>query len=200
VVNNWKPELGWYTSTIPDPTPLIAQMEATIEQGAGYSAAWTPKVRSRWGTVNLERYLQSKYPHKRILRIDSESVADPHHPAYGVVGAPDEVATGYDIIRFSDDWHRADHNKGHYAAVFGIFQGTTPDSEQGSTWHGCEIPATSGPALGARKIGNGSCNYYELACSTTKNIQINLKLLQKLTLTWTAHDPISLRSWADVLC
>jgi len=207
VVNNWKPELGWQVHfyDTPDPTPLIAQMEATIEQGGRvFCCLDSQKARSRWGTTNLERYLHSKYPHKRILRIDSESVADPHHPAYGVVERLDEVAIGYDIILASPTIGTGvDHTlKGHYAAVFGIFQGTTPDSE--ARQHLARVRDTVpryiwARSFGARKIGNGSCNYYELARSTTKNIQINLKLLREVDFDLdAAYDPISLRTWAKM--
>lgn len=207
VVNNWKPEQGWnvtYYDT-PDPTPLIAQMEAIIEQeGRVFVCLDSQKAKSRWGTVNLERYLQGQYPGKRILRIDSESVADPTHPAYGVVERLDEVATGYDLVIASPTIGTGvDHTlRGHYSAVFGIFQGTTPDSEarQHLARVRDHVPRYIwARSFGAHKVGNGSCNYSEVARSTTKNIQINLKLLQEVDFDLdSAYDPVTLRTWAKM--
>lgn len=206
-LNSWKPEQGWnvtYYDT-PDPTPLIAQMEAIIEQGGRVFACLdSQKAKSRWGTINLERYLQGKHPNKRILRVDSQSVADPNHPAYGVVERLDEVAPDYDIILTSPTIGTGvDHTlRDHYAAVFGIFQGTTPDSEARQHLARVRDPVPRyiwARSFGARKIGNGSCNYRALAYSTTKNIQINLKLLREVDFDLdAAHDPITLRTWAKM--
>jgi len=72
-----------------------------------------------------------------------------------------------------------------------------PDSAS-STWRGCEIlsPATSGPALEPQDWQWQL--HYELACSTTKNIQINLKLLQEVDFDLDAAHDHSLRSWAKM--
>jgi len=207
VLNNWKPELGWRVQfyDTPDPTPLVAQLEAVLEQGGrAFVCLDSQKAKSLWGSVNLERYLQQQYPNLRILRIDSESVADPSHPAYGVVERLDEVALGYDCILASPTIGTGvDHTlRGHYSAVFGIFQGTTADSEARQHLARVRDPVPRyiwARSFGACKIGNGSCNYSALARSTTKNIQINLKLLREVDFDLdAAHDPISLRSWAKM--
>ncbi|CAA9565375.1 DNA primase [uncultured Synechococcales cyanobacterium] len=207
VVNNWKPELGWQVHfyDTPDPTPLVAQLEAVLEQGGRvFVCLDSQKAKSRWGSVNLERYLQQQYPNLRILRIDSESVADPSHPAYGVVERLDDVALGYELVIASPTIGTGvDHTlRGHYSAVFGIFQGTTADSEARQHLARVRDPVPRyiwARSFGARKIGNGSCNYSALARSTTKNIQINLKLLWEVDFDLdAAHDPISLRSWAKM--
>ncbi len=207
VVNNWKPQLGWrvHFYDTPDPTPLVAQLEVVLEQGGrAFVCLDSQKAKSRWGSVNLERYLQQQYPNLRILRIDSESVADPSHPAYGVVERLDDVALGYELVIASPTIGTGvDHTlRGHYSAVFGIFQGTTADSEARQHLARVRDPVPRyiwARSFGASKIGNGSCNYSALARSTTKNIQINLKLLREVDFDLdAAHDPISLRSWAKM--
>lgn len=207
VVNHWKPERGWNVTfyDTPDPTPLIAQLDAVLEQGGrAFLCVDSQKTRSRWGTVNLERYYQNKYPHLRILRIDSESVADPNHPAYGIVERLNEVARHYDLIIASPTIGTGVdlYLEGHFSAVAGIFQGTTPDSEarQFLARIRAAIPRyVWARSFGARKIGNGSCNYREVASSTTKNIRINLQLLRDVDFDLdAAHDPLTLRTWAKM--
>lgn len=60
--------------------------------------------------MNLENYCISsyrinsnssfcrKFPHLRILRIDSESVADPSHTAFGCIAHLNEILTQYDLV------------------------------------------------------------------------------------------------------
>ena len=45
----------------------------------------------------LESYLQLEFPDKKILRIDSETVADPNHPAYGCIAHLNEILPNYDL-------------------------------------------------------------------------------------------------------
>lgn len=206
-VNNWKPEQGWDVSyyNTPDPTPLISQLDSLLEEeNRVFLCADSQKSKSRWGTINLERYYQNKYSHLRILRIDSETVADPNHPAYGVVERLNEVATDYDLIIASPTIGTGVdlHLQGHFRAVAGIFQGTTADSEvrQFLSRVRDNVPRYIwARSFGARKIANGSTNYYSVARSTTKNIQINLKLLREVDFDLdAAHDPITLRTWAKM--
>ena len=50
------------------------------------------KARSKWGTKNIESWARENFPDETILRIDSESVADPTHPAYGCVEKINEMS------------------------------------------------------------------------------------------------------------
>lgn len=206
-VNQWRPEQGWevtYYDT-PDPTPHIAQLDAILEQGGRvFLCVDSQKTRSRWGTINLERYYRNRKPHLRILRVDSETVADPNHPAYGVVDRLNEVAQDYDLIIASPTIGTGvDLNlRGHFSAVAGIFQGTTPDSEARQFLARIResVPRFIwARGFGARKIGNGSCNYREVARSTTRNLQINLQLLRDIDFDLDgAYDPLHLRTWAKM--
>ncbi|CAA9373230.1 hypothetical protein AVDCRST_MAG84-4494, partial [uncultured Microcoleus sp.] len=40
------------------------------------------KVKSKYGSKNLEKYFKSRCPGKKIIRIDAETIANPEHPAY----------------------------------------------------------------------------------------------------------------------
>lgn len=206
VVNQWQPEQGWkvHFYDTPDPTPLMAQLETAIYQGPVFICLDSQKAKSRWSTTNLEAYLQRKHPNKRILRVDSESVSDPQHPAYGAVEQLNQIARHYDIIIASPTIGTGvDHNlQGHYVAVFGLFQGTTADSEvrQALSRVRDSVPRYIWARLfSASKIGNSSCNYHQLIHSTTQNIRYNLQLLRDIDFNLdTAHDLVTLRTWAQM--
>lgn len=82
------------------------------------------KHKSNWGTRNLEYYFKKKYPWIKILRIDSESVADPSHSAYGCMANLNQILPQYDLVICSpviETGVSIDVN--HFDAVFAISHG-----------------------------------------------------------------------------
>ncbi|MHC5918099.1 MAG: plasmid replication protein, CyRepA1 family, partial [Nostoc sp.] len=69
-----------------------------------------------------------KFPHLRILRIDSESVADPSHAAFGCIAHLNEILTQYDLVIASPSLETgvSIDIRGHFDGVWGIFQGVQP--------------------------------------------------------------------------
>lgn len=132
-VNEWKPAEGWAVSfyDTKNPAPLIGKVKEFVQRGAVFIAVDSQKVSGKWSSKNLEAYLQSCHPDKRILRIDSESVADPQHPAYGIVERLNQAISAYDIVLATPTIGTgvSIDIRGHFKAVFGIFQGVTPDTE-----------------------------------------------------------------------
>lgn len=206
VVNEWKPEQGsdiFFYDT-PDPAPMVAQMQAAIETGPIFVCLDSQKVKSRWSSVNLEAYLKNLFPDKRILRIDSQSITEPGHPACGLVARLNEVAIHYDIILATPTIGTgiSIDVQGHFVAVFGLFQGVTPDSESRQAL--ARVRESVPRYVWARsfspgKIGNGSCNYWEVVKSTTQSLRHNLQLLRDFDFDLDgACDPITLRTWAKM--
>ncbi|WLT40490.1 AAA family ATPase (plasmid) [Synechocystis sp. B12] len=78
------------------------------------------KVSSKWGTINLETTLSGAFPELNILRIDAESVAEPGHPAYGVMGNLNAIIPLYDIVIASPTLETgvSIDVKGHFHRVF----------------------------------------------------------------------------------
>lgn len=206
VINQWKPETGWNVSFFDtkNPAPLVAQMNRFIEQGAIFIALDSQKVSGRWSSKNLETYLQSCYPNKRTLRIDSESVADPKHAAYGIVEHLNEVITGYDIVLATPTIGTgvSINARDHFKAVFGIFQGVTPDTESRQALARVREPVPRlvwASRFGPGKIGNGSCSYQDVIRSTTKAVKYNITLLKEADFDIDAQtDPITIRTWAKM--
>jgi len=206
VVNQWQPETGWAVSfyDTKNPAPLVARMDDFLGQGAIFVALDSQKVSGRWSSKNLETYLQSRYPDKRILRIDSESVADPQHPAYGIVSRLNQALTHYDIVLATPTIGTgvSIDVRGHFKAVFGIFQGVTPDAESRQALARVREPVPRfvwAARFGPGKVGNGSCSYQDVIHSTTKAVKYNIALLKDVDFDLDAQtDPITLRSWAKM--
>lgn len=206
VVNDWQPEQPWsvhYYDT-KNPAPLITQMGQVLNTGAIFVSLDSQKVSGRWSSANLESYLRSQCPQKRILRIDSETVADPQHPAYGIVERLNDSLPNYDIVLATPTIGTgvSIDIRGHFQAVFGIFQGAIPDSESRQALARVReaVPRYVWAApFAPGKIGNGSCSYQEVIRSTTKTVQSNIALLKAAEFDLdTQTDPISLRTWAKM--
>jgi len=88
------------------------------------------KHKSNWGTRNLEYYFKKKYPWIKILRIDSESVADPSHSAYGCMANLNQILPQYDLVICSPVIETGvSIDVKHFDAVFAISHGVqTVDS------------------------------------------------------------------------
>ncbi|MGK7952834.1 MAG: plasmid replication protein, CyRepA1 family [Xenococcaceae cyanobacterium] len=102
VVNDWQPpqQQRWTIHNYEDKNParLVRDLVNHIETGGKpFISCSAQKLKSKWGTQNLESYLQLEFPDKKILRIDSETVADPSHPAYGCIAHLNEILPNYDI-------------------------------------------------------------------------------------------------------
>ena len=102
VVNDWQPpeEQRWTIHNYEEKNParLVRDLLSHIEAGGKpFISCSAQKLKSKWGTQNLESYLQLEFPNKKILRIDSETVADPSHPAYGCIAHLNEILPNYDL-------------------------------------------------------------------------------------------------------
>ncbi|MBD2537103.1 bifunctional DNA primase/helicase, partial [Nostoc flagelliforme FACHB-838] len=76
----------------------------------------------------LEERFRRKFPHLRILRIDSESVADPSHPAFGCIAHLNKILIQYDLVIASPSLETgvSIDIRGHFDGVWGVFQGVQP--------------------------------------------------------------------------
>ncbi len=102
VVNDWQPpkQQRWTIHNYEDKNSarLVRDLVSHIEAGGRpFISCSAQKLKSKWGTQNLESYLELKFPNKKILRIDSETVADPSHPAYGCIAHLNEILPNYEI-------------------------------------------------------------------------------------------------------
>jgi hypothetical protein len=187
-----------------NPAALILQMERIIETGPIYVCLDSQKVRGRWSSRNLETYFSDRFPEKRILRVDSETVVDRTHPAYGIASNINAVMQQYDIVLATPTIGTgvSIDLKDHFVAVFAIFNGVMSDTEsrQALARVRSVVPRyiwVSSYGLG--KIGNGSSYYRELVRSTTKAVRYNMMLLREVDFDVDrGTDPVTLRTWSKM--
>ena len=195
-----------------DPRELISALTTAIEQGQKPLVHTTgQKARSKWGSINLESYLSKLFPQHQILRIDSESVSEPGHRAYGSMDNLNEILPLYDIVICSPvvETGVSIDLKRHFDSVWAIAQGiqtvdavcqTVERLRDGIPRH-IWIKTT---AKGNR-IGNGSTNVKGLLASQHKLTQANISLLQQASISEfdeleVNFSPESLLAWAKRAC
>jgi hypothetical protein len=206
VVNQWQSPQSWpaFLYQTPNPAPAIARLCEIAATGGVFLALDSQKAKGRWSSKNLERYLRLHCPNQRILRIDSETVADPNHEAYRIVDDLNQKIVNYDIVLATptlgtgvsiDVLH-------HFKAVFGIFQGVVADAEarQALSRVRDQVPRYIWAApFGPGKVGNGSPNYREVITCTTRLVKANIALLKNIDFDIDQQtDPITLRTWAKM--
>lgn len=161
------------------------------------------KKKSRWGTQNLESYLRKRFPDKRMLRIDRESIGDPNHEAYGCMTNLNAVLPLYDIVLASPTIETGvSIDCIHFTSVWGIFQGvqTTDSVRQALARVRDNVPRYLwAKTTGINRIGNGATSIRSLLASQHKLVKANINQLVQADF----NDPIdtefqqpSLTCWA----
>jgi hypothetical protein len=212
-VNHWQPSEPWQIKfydtqhvkggTKDDPSGLLKDSVARVTLGAKiWVCCDSQKAKSKFGSKNLEKFYRSRCPGKKILRIDAETVANPEHPAYQCVQKITELAALYDIVICSPSLATgvSVELRGHFNAVFGIFQGAISDNEVRQSLARVREPVPRFVwcrQIAVGKIGNGEANYKEVAKSKEKGCRYNLQQLRDFDLDLDkAHNPTVLRFWA----
>ncbi|MEP1078591.1 hypothetical protein NDI52_24595 [Leptolyngbya sp. PL-A3] len=99
VCNEWREGKGWTVLSYPQVEALVLAMEEAIATGGRQLIeTCAQKTDSKWSSQNIERHLKDLFPCASILRIDSDTVADPEHPAYGCVDHINATLAQYEIV------------------------------------------------------------------------------------------------------
>jgi hypothetical protein len=189
IENDWKPgaEESWQIYSYSDTTPqrLLADLERHIREGGKPFVCLSAQKRgSQWSTCTLEAYLQQQFPRAKILRIDSESLAEPTHPAYGCMTAVDRILSHYDIVLASPaiETGVSIDVKEHFTSVWGIAQGVQSENSvrQALGRVRDNLPRFLWvAAYGFNQVGNGSTSIPALLTSGQNLTQANIRLLQQ---------------------
>ncbi|MGL5872975.1 MAG: plasmid replication protein, CyRepA1 family [Xenococcaceae cyanobacterium] len=188
------------------PTELIAALIENIDNGGvPFVCCSAQKAKSKWGTLNLEAHLQKLFPDKKILRIDSESVADPNHPAYGCIARLNEILPQYDIVLASPSIETgvSIDIRGHFTGIWIIANGGLPDNSvrQAASRVRESVPRHLwAVAKGIGRIGNGSTSIKSLLASQHKQTKLNIQLLVQSQFDDEIEpnfQPESLKTWAQ---
>jgi hypothetical protein len=210
VVNEWRPgpDECWNICNYSgkNPSGLVDALEMHIaDSGRPFVVCSAQKAKSKWGTRTLEGHFAKLFPGKRILRIDSESIADPSHPAYGCVGNLNAILPGYDIVLASPSIETglSLDLRGHFTSVWGIFQGVQAETSCRQALARLREPVDRhiwAASYGIGKVGNGSTSVKSVLASQHKLVKANIKLLQDSSLDDIElnFQPESLKTWAKM--
>jgi hypothetical protein len=212
IANNYQPQSGnCYNYEGSNPKDLIAALDRAIPEGGHHLLCCSAqKVKSKWGTQALEERFRRKFPDLRILRIDSESVSDPSHPAFGCIAHLNEILTKYDLVIASPSLETgvSIDIKGHFSAVWGIFQGV--QSANSVRQMLARLRETVDRHIWVRSsgigfVGNGSTSVGVLLASQHAAARANITLLSQAdNADFSCIDenfqPESLQTWAKRAC
>jgi hypothetical protein len=165
-------------------TELVSEIYASLDNGEKiFIATDSQKLSAKLSTQNLELLVKKKYPCLKILRIDSESIADSNNAACGIIPHLNEVIVEYDIILASPSIGTgvSIDIKGHFTKVFGIFKGKQSENSVRQMLMRVRenIPRHIYVAKrGMSKIGTGEPSARCLFSSSEKMFQLHLKSLQ----------------------
>ncbi|GAB4238367.1 MAG: hypothetical protein Kow0049_24980 [Stanieria sp.] len=189
IYNDWQPtsQSTWQVYNYQDSTPkkIVKDLEKYIKQGGKPMVCLSAqKLTSKWGTRTLEAYFRQKFPHKKILRLDSESLADPQHPAYGCITKLNEVLINYEVVLASPSIETgiSIELSNHFTSVWCIAQGIQGENAVRQTLARvrANIPRYLWCAnYGFNRIGNGSTSIPSLLTSGHRLTQLNIRLLQQ---------------------
>ena len=110
-------------------TQPIAWFEALLlhiqKEGGAYICTDGQNVCATYGTQALGKILKERFPHLRVLVIDSDTTQDPNHPAFGIMDRLNEEIVNWDIVITSPSVGTgiSIDVRGHFKAVFGRFSG-----------------------------------------------------------------------------
>jgi len=205
IENTWKPETEkWEVSVYQENSPdaLVKDLIEALANGERpFIATSAQKAGSKYGTIALEKLLSGLFPDKKFLRIDSNTVADPNHPAYGCIPKLNEILPEYDgvIASPSIETGVSIDIKGHFTSVWGIASGvqTTHSVRQTLARIREAVPRHLWVSQHSRlKIGNGSIFQKQLLKGNNKVFE---KTLQELALDQIHYPemPSFLNLWAS---
>ncbi|MDY7013797.1 MAG: plasmid replication protein, CyRepA1 family [Cyanobacteriota bacterium] len=122
------PETAWDVTLYQENRPerLVLELIGEIQRG-GRPLVLTSsqKHRSKWGTRTLETMLGTLFPERKILRIDSHTVADKTHPAFGALAHLNPLLKEYDLVIASPSIETgvSIDLRGHFTSVWAIATG-----------------------------------------------------------------------------
>ncbi|MCF3627490.1 hypothetical protein L2E65_22275 [Planktothrix agardhii 1801] len=169
-----------------NPSHLITQLYKCAGKAPIFIALDSQKVKGKFSCINLESQLQQTFPDLRILRIDSETVADETHAAFGCMEDINERIKGYDIVIASPTICTGVSIDllNHFQAIFAIFQGVinVKDASQFlARVRDLNVPCHLWAAnYGCGHIGNRQTDWKSLLATKQKVFKRNLLILQEI--------------------
>ena len=205
IENTFQPYLGKRQAFIfpgNDPRLFYNDLIKAIKNGERpYIFTGGQQELSTWGTITLEKDLKQRFPNKRILVIDAETIADPQHPAFGITTQLNSLKN-WDIVLVSPvlETGVSIEIMGHFTSVWGLCWGNLPVNNfcQATERIREDIPRYLWvKQKGINRIGNGSTSPYVLRKSSDQQSTAIKSQLSSLYDEWE-EKPLteSLEAWS----
>lgn len=206
IENTFVPTKGDLTSYATPQDVIGKGLEEIARGGVPIFHLSAQKEKSKYSTINIESLILEQFPDKKVLRIDSETVADKNHPAYQC-GEGDEddrpldrLIEQYDVIVASPTTETGvSIETSHITGVFAIANGV---STVDGACQAIERVRSNVPrhvyfiekAKSFSYIGNGATYTNELLRSEQAKFQLNLGSLAAVDYATDAR--IHTEAWA----
>jgi hypothetical protein len=206
--NTYQPKTPWIVHHFQDKSParMFRFLENRLHSGEkALICTSSQQAKSPWGTRNLESTFRKKFPHLRILRIDSETVQDPTHEACGCTENLNEIVVNYDLVIASPTIQTGvSIDVKHFDSVWGSFQGIQSPDVVRQHLSRYRIPCPRYiwiSAIGNRKsfVGDRSTTVAGLLSSQNKQIREHILRFSQLGFEENLEgvfDNICLKTWA----
>jgi hypothetical protein len=168
ITNKWKAEKAASACIYKNDIHLLKQLETSLLDG---DRVWVfsdnQKPKSRSSSFNVERLIKKKFPHLKVLRIDSETIEQRGHPAFGCIANLNSIVIDYDVVIVSPSVQTgvSIDVRGHFDVVFGCFHGVVSSDTARQALARVREPVPRHiciPAMGLTSYGCGELNADEL--------------------------------------
>lgn len=183
IVNEYTPEgYDCVVFSDSDASGLVHELENHLAANKkAFVCLSSQKAKGIFSAQTLERRFKKLFPDKKFLRIDADTIADPSHPAYGIITRLNEALTEYDCVFVTPVFETGvSIDTVYFDAVFGIFSGVqTPDSVRQSLIRVRDnVPRYIWIAnKGLCKVGNGATSYKDIMSSNKQLFGVHIKNL-----------------------
>lgn len=186
--SDYKPEKGWVVHDYEKATDLWVTLSRQVQTGKHLVLTTGQRVDSKWGTQTIEAAIKEECPGKRVLRIDRDTIANPEHPAYGLMQHSDmgSVLKNYDVILASPTIESGVSIDlyGHFDAVWCFATGAIPESSVRqflARLRDVNVPRhlyAAAQGIPSAFVGNREIDPAALLTTENKKVRANLHRLQ----------------------
>jgi hypothetical protein len=208
VENTYNPNQGKrHVQNYQTPEELVTSLVNAIANGEkAILHTSAQKSKANWSTQTLESYFTKKFPNLRILRIDSESISEPNHPAFGCMGNLNAILPNYDLVIASPTIETGvSIDIPHFDSVWCLALGVTTVEGVGQTLERVrnDVPRhLFAKKRSNQRIANGETDLRKILRTQHQLARVNIALLAGADSLAALDDncPFHLRTWGKVAC
>lgn len=188
-----------------DPTGLISLGEQSLAFGEKvFITTTSQQPKSQTGTIALENYYRERFPHLKILRIDSETLINPDSDAFGCLSNLNSIMVNYDLVICSPSLQTgvSIDIRNHFSKVIAFCSGNVSSQKfLQQLWRVRDENVERHfycKKRGFNFVGNSSCSPNDVLNSNNTISQVTMSQLGAMDCMIDDVDPIFLKTWAKL--